>query len=62
MSPELAHEKFYTKEVDVWSCGIMMYILLTGNHPLLRKNDDSHSFLKKLINPVWDLEKPNFSM
>ena len=61
MSPELAQEKFYTKEVDIWSCGIIMYILLAGKHPLLRGNDDTQTFLQKLVNPKWDLEKTNFS-
>ena len=61
MSPELAQEKFYTKEVDIWSCGIIMYILLTGKHPLLSAQDDANSFLQKLINPKWELEKTNLS-
>mgnify|MGYP000844790505 FL=1 len=61
MSPELAQEKFYTKEVDIWSCGIIMYILLTGRHPLLRRQDNTKTFLQKLTNPNWDLEHTNFS-
>ena len=61
MSPELAQEKFYTKEVDIWSCGIIMYILLVGKHPLLKSKDNTKRFLQKLLQPKWDLENPNFS-
>jgi len=30
----------YTKAVDMWACGIVMYELLTlGAHPILDKNE-----------------------
>jgi calcium/calmodulin-dependent protein kinase I len=35
MAPEVAFSQEYTKSVDLWSCGIIMYEILTeGKHPL----------------------------
>lgn len=37
------------KPVDVWSCGIIMYMLLAkGDHPLYRPDDNINKFLAKL--------------
>ncbi len=50
MAPEVALHKEYSKSVDVWSTGIVMYMLLTGGkHPLFDfQNDGSESYKKKL--------------
>jgi len=34
MAPEQAQHLKYSKPVDVWSIGIIMYMVLTGKHPL----------------------------
>lgn len=35
MAPEVALKKEYSRSVDIWSIGIIMYMLLTGgSHPL----------------------------
>jgi len=33
MAPEMFNQKGYTESVDIWSLGIMTYILLTGRLP-----------------------------
>ncbi len=33
LSPELIKREAYGKEVDVWACGVIMYILLVGYPP-----------------------------
>ena len=50
MAPEVALHKEYSKSVDVWSTGIVMYMLLTGGmHPLFDfQNDNSESYKQKL--------------
>ena len=45
MAPEVALKKEYSRSVDIWSTGIIMYMLLTGgSHPLFNSKDDSESY------------------
>jgi calcium/calmodulin-dependent protein kinase I len=50
MAPEVAFNHEYTKSVDVWSIGIIMYVILTGGkHPLYINTEDTiESYKKKL--------------
>ena len=53
MAPEvIAHNYEYTKSVDIWATGIIMYELLTGGrHPLyLHSEDNRETYKKKLLN------------
>lgn len=33
-APEIYHQSHYSKEVDIWSIGVIMYQCLTGELPL----------------------------
>lgn len=40
----------------MWACGIIMYILITGKHPLYEPGEDNEStFIGKLKNPTWSI-------
>lgn len=49
MAPEVAFKKEYSKSVDIWSTGIIMYMLLSGgSHPLFQSLDDTDTYKEKL--------------
>ena len=50
MSPEQYHQKDYTKEIDWWALGILMYELLFGISPFrIGKNKNGIAELEKKI-------------
>lgn len=58
LAPEILDGKFtngYTKIVDWWSFGILIYELLTGKTPFSKSNKESpyEIFLKILQNKIW---------
>lgn len=49
MAPEIAFDNEYAKSVDLYSIGIIMYMLLTGgSHPLYSPGDDPETYKRKL--------------
>lgn len=51
MAPEIIMRQEYSKSIDMWSLGIIMYNLLTGgSHPLHEKGESVDKFQDKLIN------------
>ncbi len=55
MAPEQIEKKIYTKAIDTWSAGIIMYILLhNGIHPFYNKGETSANFLEKLKIGKWN--------
>ena len=64
-SPEVL-KNYYSKECDVWSCGIIMYVLLSGHFPFFGKTEDEitqkilsgkFTFNNKYFNNVSDKAK-----
>jgi serine/threonine protein kinase len=51
MAPEIALRQKYSKSIDVWACGIIMYNLISGGlHPLHTSGQSFDKFHKKLQN------------
>ena len=49
MAPEELERKSYYLSIDIWSIGILMYMLLNkGEHPFYKEKDTKEIFLKKL--------------
>jgi serine/threonine protein kinase len=65
MAPEVAFSQEYTKSVDIWSIGIIMYVVLTGGkHPLFIDDEDTiETYKKKLqdLGPKGKFEVPEGS-
>ena len=51
IAPEVFKKK-YNSKCDIWSCGVIMYILLTGILPF--KGKDKISTSKKILNGVYE--------
>jgi serine/threonine protein kinase len=49
MAPEQIEKKLYYFSVDIWSIGILMYMLLNnGKHPFYQKHDKKSDFINKI--------------
>lgn len=54
MAPEQTASQPYGRPVDVWSCAMVLFMMVAGRHPLFEPGEDSKSYLSKLNNPQWD--------
>jgi calcium/calmodulin-dependent protein kinase I len=53
MAPEVASNHEYTKSVDIWSLGIIMYVILTGGkHPLYINHTDTMETYKRKLSEL----------
>ena len=57
-SPEVLRN-FYSKECDIWSCGVIMYVLLSGHFPFFGKTEDE--ITKKILSGKFVFNKKYFS-
>ena len=58
MAPEVLQGK-YTIKCDVWSCGVILYIMLCGNPPFYSK--DEKILKEKICNFQYDFSNPLFN-
>jgi serine/threonine protein kinase len=61
MSPEILRNRPYSKPVDIWSSGIIMYTLLSGLHPLFIAKDTRETLQTKILSPVWEFDSQVFN-
>ena len=46
IAPEILNKHYYNKKVDIWSCGVILYILLCGYPPFESRDDQKQGQFK----------------
>ncbi|CAK65635.1 unnamed protein product (macronuclear) [Paramecium tetraurelia] len=58
MAPEILQNKLYSKPVDVWATGIIMYQLLQGVHPFYKQDSTKQQYLQTILEKPLQFKKP----
>ncbi|CAD8108110.1 unnamed protein product [Paramecium sonneborni] len=54
-APEIYHQNNYSKEIDIWSIGVIMFQCLTGELPL--QNENASEYIELLNKPeLWNFK------
>lgn len=55
LSPEVLKKEPYGKPVDIWACGVILYILLVGYPPFW--DEDQHRLYNQIKAGAYDVKK-----
>ena len=59
IAPEVLKQK-YNEKCDIWSCGVILYILLSQKLPFSSEDENEEELLNKILEGKYDLESPPF--
>ena len=60
IAPEILNGKNYNEKCDIWSCGVILYILLSGRPPFTGNNE--LAIVNSIISGKYDLNQSPFHM
>jgi len=58
VAPEILQKKPYGVQIDMWSCGVILYIILCGFPPFYDENDDLKKLYAKIKTAQYDMPSP----
>ena len=58
LSPEVLRKEAYGKAVDIWACGVILYILLVGYPPFW--DEDQHRLYAQIKAGAYDFPSPEW--
>ncbi|XP_038847015.1 calcium/calmodulin-dependent protein kinase type II subunit gamma-like isoform X8 [Salvelinus fontinalis] len=58
LSPEVLRKDSYGKPVDIWACGVILYILLVGYPPFW--DEDQHKLYQQIKAGAYDFPSPEW--
>ncbi|XP_014013659.1 calcium/calmodulin-dependent protein kinase type II subunit gamma isoform X7 [Salmo salar] len=58
LSPEVLRKDAYGKPVDIWACGVILYILLVGYPPFW--DEDQHKLYQQIKAGAYDFPSPEW--
>ncbi|XP_061880382.1 calcium/calmodulin-dependent protein kinase type II subunit beta-like isoform X1 [Entelurus aequoreus] len=58
LSPEVLRKESYGKPVDIWACGVILYILLVGYPPFW--DEDQHKLYQQIKAGAYDFPSPEW--
>ena len=58
LSPEVLKKEPYGKAVDIWACGVILYILLVGYPPFW--DEDQHRLYAQIKAGAYDYPSPEW--
>jgi len=57
VAPEIISGLHYGKKVDMWSFGVIVYVLLSGRFPFFNNNSTEHELYKMILRGDFDFPK-----
>jgi len=58
LAPEIIHGDGYDKKVDMWSAGVILYVLLSGYPPFYSENENEYELLEIITSGVYFFHSP----